>query len=196
MKDNIIIDDSYALIKSIQSLSFSSIVIIVLDNAGFELFTDLLLAHLIVKLSGCKIIFESKCYPWFVSDTTPLDFHWTLDACEKLGNENLNKLVSIWRGWIEIGQWQINSNEFWTTPITYWSLPTRAPLLYKILKDSDLVILKGDLNYRKMVHDGAWEVFGTDCRDKHLRKVLGRCLILDLFVCYEHARVILFLGLR
>jgi len=40
---------------------------------------------------------------------------------------------------------------FWTTQHPYQLIPEKDPKLLKELKKSDLVILKGDLNYRKCV---------------------------------------------
>ncbi|KFY16990.1 hypothetical protein V491_05149, partial [Pseudogymnoascus sp. VKM F-3775] len=39
---------------------------------------------------------------------------------------------------------------------SFWRLPTSAPRLYEDLKESTLVVFKGDLNYRKLVADAAW----------------------------------------
>jgi hypothetical protein len=48
-------------------------------SLGFELFTDLCLAHVLCTLNpSLVIIFHCKTIPWFVSDTIPDDFEWTL----------------------------------------------------------------------------------------------------------------------
>lgn len=56
---------------------------IILDNSGFELFTDLILADFLVS-SGMteQVIFHPKDMPWFVSDVTPHDFFFTLEALQ------------------------------------------------------------------------------------------------------------------
>ena len=47
---------------------------IILDNAGFELYTDLLYASYLLE-SGLttSVVLHAKCFPWFVSDATPED---------------------------------------------------------------------------------------------------------------------------
>ena len=49
---------------------------IVLDNSGFELITDLVLADFLLSSKlATKIHFYGKTIPWFVSDTTLHDFN-------------------------------------------------------------------------------------------------------------------------
>ncbi|KAI0759122.1 DUF89 domain-containing protein [Fomes fomentarius] len=51
----------------------------VLDNAGFELFTDFVFADFLVTYTPyvSKVVFHPKLIPWFVSDVTPSDFKST-----------------------------------------------------------------------------------------------------------------------
>ncbi len=52
---------------------------VILDNAGFELVTDLVLADFLVSAGLAKQIrFHGKSIPWFVSDVTKQDFEWTI----------------------------------------------------------------------------------------------------------------------
>ncbi|CAG9116474.1 unnamed protein product [Plutella xylostella] len=55
---------------------------IVCDNAGYELVTDLLLADFVIQSTIAeRVRFHVKSIPWFVSDVTPNDFTWTIEAC-------------------------------------------------------------------------------------------------------------------
>jgi hypothetical protein len=51
------------------------------------------------------------------------------------------------------GQLMLRPNDFWTAGGSYWRLPKAEPELYEDLKESELVIFKGDLNYRKLTAD-------------------------------------------
>ena len=45
---------------------------------------------------------------------------------------------------------------FWTLPYAFGDMPAKDAGLLKELQKSDLVIFKGDLNYRKLTFDGDW----------------------------------------
>jgi hypothetical protein len=45
---------------------------------------------------------------------------------------------------------------FWTSPYAFTEMQTVAPDLYADLKQSALVLMKGDLNYRKLLADLGW----------------------------------------
>ena len=152
---------------------------IVLDNAGFELFVDLVLAgYLLAAGLATQIILHPKSMPWFVSDVIPADFAALLAALanpkafystledehsdskpEPLsdrGTVDLSFLFQHWSGLHSEGQLILRPNDFWTLPVSYWDLPKDAKL-YEDLKQSELVIFKGDLNYRKLTVDAMWE---------------------------------------
>ncbi|KAJ3290248.1 hypothetical protein HK104_006897 [Borealophlyctis nickersoniae] len=134
---------------------------IVLDNAGFELIADLCLADFLIH-SGIAdvIILHAKQMPWFVSDTTPRDLQWTIDEtakkAEELDDGLLKERVKRWRKLLAEKKWVVKVDPFWTLPYAFWNLPTAAAELYRDLGMADLVIFKGDLNYRKLVYDAEW----------------------------------------
>ena len=159
------------------------IVHIILDNAGFELFVDLVLAgYLIESGLATRVVLEGKAMPWFVSDVIPTDFGHLIDALrhphaffsttpnDAASNEQpppsvlsddeistLNFLAEHLTTLHTSSALTLRCSPFWTTPASYWRLPTLAPSLHDDLCASELVIFKGDLNYRKLVGDAMWD---------------------------------------
>ncbi|KAJ1944802.1 Hairy/enhancer-of-split with YRPW motif protein 2, partial [Linderina macrospora] len=76
----IVSNDSEKIWEIVSTLSGGR-VDIVLDNSGFELLQDVLLAHWLVKVGYAKhVVFHPKRVPWYVSDVTNEDFHWLTDS--------------------------------------------------------------------------------------------------------------------
>lgn len=151
---------------------------IILDNAGFELFVDLILAGYLLSAGlATQIVLHPKSIPWFVSDVLPADFTALLNALsdpqsfymtpseedrnagrepkvlsEKEASE-LSFLFQHWSGFHQEGKLPIRPNLFWTSAGSYWRIPGTEVDLYNDLKESELVIFKGDLNYRKLTGD-------------------------------------------
>ncbi|PKS11110.1 hypothetical protein jhhlp_002871 [Lomentospora prolificans] len=155
---------------------------IVLDNSGFELYVDLILAgYLLSSGLATNIVLHPKSIPWFVSDVLPGDFahiigclanpkpfYETPSDDESLQGktpppladsdaENLAFLFEQWSRFHAEGQVILRPNRFWTHGGSFWRMPTEAKDLFEDLKTSELVIFKGDLNYRKLVADAAWD---------------------------------------
>ncbi|KAI6656790.1 Protein-glutamate O-methyltransferase-like [Oopsacas minuta] len=129
----------------------------VLDNSGFELFTDLCFADwLITSNSATEVHFEIKNIPWFVSDVTPNDLHWTLEQLKSSPNKNLNLLADRWLGNFADKIWTYGCHPFWTLAHQFSTMQVTSPDLYTSLASGYLVILKGDLNYRKLLGDRDW----------------------------------------
>ena len=151
---------------------------IVLDNAGFELYVDLILAgYLLSSGLATHIVLHPKSIPWFVSDVLPSDFAHLLSSLanpkpfyetpsddENLQGktpapladadaENLAFLFQQWSRFHAEGQVILRPNRFWTHAGSFWRMPSEAKDLFEDLKLSELVIFKGDLNYRKLTAD-------------------------------------------
>ncbi len=152
---------------------------IILDNAGFELFVDLILAgYLLAAGLATQIVLHPKSIPWFVSDVLPADFAALLGALanpqgfysaledsnkskaqQPLSENEVADLSFLFQHWSTLhaeGQLIIRPNIFWTSANSYWHLPGSAPALNSDLQQSELVIFKGDLNYRKLTADAMW----------------------------------------
>jgi len=132
---------------------------VVFDNSGFELFTDLCLVDFLCAagLVG-KVRFYVKNMPWYVSDTMTKDFHWVLNYLTSQGeSESLRVAARRWQDYVSTGRWQLEEDGFWTLSYDYSEMKERDPHLYNKLSEADLIIFKGDLNYRKLVGDLDWD---------------------------------------
>lgn len=136
---------------------------IICDNSGAELFSDIYLAvFMIVHDYVNKVVLHVKSYPYFVSDATIDDFGKLVNILTK-NNSNSQLLELLSNKKIEV-----KSHKFWTEAKYFDELPKDLG----INKNStDLLIVKGDLNYRRLVMDKNWQT--TDSFEK-------RCLIKDI----------------
>lgn len=180
---NIIVNDlpaAYASLKSIREEKpmQDRRVDIILDNAGFELFVDLILASFLLSTKlATHIVLHPKSIPWFVSDVVPTDFVSLLSALaspqqfytsasddekhagktpQPLTENEIDDLTFLFRhlsGFHQEGHLVLRPNRFWTQAGSFWRLPKGEPDLLKDLKESELIIFKGDLNYRKLTGD-------------------------------------------
>ncbi|KAL2005218.1 hypothetical protein VTN00DRAFT_2428 [Thermoascus crustaceus] len=134
---------------------------IVLDNAGFEFFTDLLYAAYLLDsgLASC-VKFHTKDFPWFVSDVVPEDVASLFDHLGSpsifTNRQHLDQLVTRLNRFFDSGTITVTSHPFWTTAYSFHEMPTKAQDLFEDLQASYLVIFKGDLNYRKLTKDSLW----------------------------------------
>ncbi|XP_004440739.1 PREDICTED: protein-glutamate O-methyltransferase [Ceratotherium simum simum] len=131
---------------------------IVLDNSGFELVTDLVLADfLLASKLATEIHFYGKTIPWFVSDTTVHDFNWLIEQVKRSNHKWVSKCGVDWENHIKMGRWVYHDHIFWTLPHEFCAMPQVAPDLYAELQKAHLILFKGDLNYRKLTGDRKWE---------------------------------------
>jgi len=81
-----------------------SCIAIILDNAGFELFTDLCLADVLLDKVE-RIDFYVKAIPWFVSDALDADVHWLLNTLtDNKKFPVLKSLASRWQDYLTSGR--------------------------------------------------------------------------------------------
>jgi len=164
LQGNILTDNKGEAWQCLVAKGKGATVDIVMDNSGFELFTDLCLAEFLVTSGmAAKVRMRVKDQPWFVSDTTPQDITWTLNQLAR-GVDNTDPLVVLadrWSSYIKSGVWTVQADSFWTYPHSFNMMASTDPTLYSELGEADLVIFKGDLNYRKLVGDLNWETTVT-----------------------------------
>ncbi len=123
----------------------------VCDNAGRELVADLLLVdRLLADDLAASVTLHLKPSPYFVSDATARDLADCLGALPgDLGHAAGERL----RAAAAAGRLVVAADAFWCAPLELRDAP---PHLAAELAAADLVVLKGDLNYRRLVGDAAW----------------------------------------
>jgi hypothetical protein len=153
-RHNLLIDDtgrvSARLAAGVERVDF------VTDNAGREQLFDLALADFLLYQGWARtVVFHLKNQPFFVSDAMPQDAKALLGL---LRNEPLGKRLDEH---LAAGRLVLRDDPFWTTCLMFRQMP--APLAAE-LANSDLAILKGDVNYRRLLDDAHWP--HTACLDE------------------------------
>jgi hypothetical protein len=125
---------------------------LVTDNGGSELAMDLALADAWMSDFGARVTLHVKMHPTFVSDAT------IGDVWSTIGHMRERRLGTAARGErlaraFAVGQLRLLPDFFWSGPRFLWDLPGR---LRAEISGATLVILKGDLNYRRAVGDAVW----------------------------------------
>lgn len=140
---------------------------IVLDNAGFEFYTDLALTLFLLDSKLVKnVTFHCKTRPWMVSDTMVKDYALFLQDMQNKEwfpehQVELQYFVDSIEKYRLSGQFKLVDSEFWTSALDYWKLTPQETKyggaeLHDYFQKSTLVIVKGDLNYRKLTGDRQW----------------------------------------
>jgi uncharacterized protein with ATP-grasp and redox domains len=124
---------------------------IVLDNAGMELFTDLLLAEWLISQNLVdQVILHVKAYPTFVSDATTEDVNILIKLLEKNSSLSTKAFAGAFKHYCEEDRIMISTHEFWNAPLNFFEMPEQ---IHADLAKSDLIIFKGDANYRRIFGD-------------------------------------------
>jgi hypothetical protein len=152
--DNLLIDQSARLIELLHA---ATRVDFILDNTGQELVSDLIAVwQLLTSAPGRMVRLHAKRYPFYVSDAMVCDVDETVNA---LRNDHSPLLQRVGRGlkaFREQGRLSVEDHAFWTGPLHYPDLP---PDLLQQFARADVVVLKGDINYRRAISDRKWDVF-------------------------------------
>ncbi len=152
-EDDLIADDSAAAVDHI--MQTDGAVHFIADNTGTELAMDLALADALFDKGIQRIIFHLKLHPTFVSDTIVPDVHIMLAAMlSEERNQETKALGKRLRVALDEGRLRLAPGAFWNSPYTLREMPVRLSAAFK---EAALVIIKGDLNYRRMVDDALWE---------------------------------------
>jgi hypothetical protein len=145
----LVADDS-ALMWSLLDRTGPGTVCVVADNAGRELLPDLVLIdHVLETGRAAGVALHLKPYPHYVSDATTAD---VIDCLRRLVNASGRAAEVGRRLWAAMGTGRltIRTHPFSCAPLTYHHLPAD---LADEFATASITILKGDLNYRRLVGD-------------------------------------------
>ena len=125
---------------------------VVTDNSGSELvsdlsFLDLLLSNDLVGLVHLHV----KHQPFYVSDAMIPDVETTIAALT--ATPELSELGRRLGAYVAEGRIVLHDHPFWTTCLHHRHMPTD---LVGTLSLADLIMFKGDANYRRLVDDAHW----------------------------------------
>lgn len=135
---------------TLRSLLTGGTLCLVADNAGRELLPDLLLIdHLLRHGRAGRAVLHLKPYPYYVSDATTAD---VLDALKRLTSAEgaAGEAGERLRAALADGRLTLRAHPFACAPLPYTELPDD---LRREFAAADVTVLKGDLNYRRLIGD-------------------------------------------
>ncbi|MPY48661.1 damage-control phosphatase ARMT1 family protein [Streptomyces acidicola] len=142
----LVADDS----ESLWPLLTGGTLVVVADNAGRELIPDLLLADRLLRHDRIeRAVLHLKPYPYYVSDATTADL---VDAVRHLVAAEAPVGRSLWSA-LGDGRLTLRAHPFSCGPLPYADMPDDLRAEFAA---ADLTIMKGDLNYRRLVGDRLW----------------------------------------
>lgn len=146
---SLVADDSATLLPL---LTGADTLCLIADNAGRELIPDLLLiAHLLAHGRIERAVLHVKPYPYYVSDATTADVVDALRRLVKAPGEAASYGRRLWDALAD-GRLTVRAHPFSCAPLPYAEMPDD---LREELAPT-LTVVKGDLNYRRLVGDRMW----------------------------------------
>lgn len=148
----LVVDDSTALWQAL-AVARPGKVCLVADNAGPELLPDLVLAdHLLTTRRAASVVLHLKPYPYYISDATTAD---ALACLHRLtaASGHAADIGKRLRQAITSGRLILRAHPFSCAPLPYADMPAD---LRRDFSSARLTIMKGDLNYRRLVGDRHW----------------------------------------
>lgn len=158
----ILANDVAILAEYVDEMALPPRMDIIVDNAGFELFCDLCLADFLIHSGFASVVhLQLKAHPTFVSDAMAKDVMYTIEFLQQHHNAKgeeateMEALGNRWAQHVADGTWILAENFFWVQPQAMWQMPTD---LRSDMSNSQLVFVKGDANYRRLLGDRDWKL--------------------------------------
>jgi hypothetical protein len=149
----VIADDSTLLWEELERGKGGQ-VCLVADNAGRELLPDLaLIDHFLAHGLASRVILWVKPQPYYVSDATMADVLATLGRLRNAPEPEAGAIGDrLWQAMNE-GTLTVGSHPFFCAPLPFHDMPADLRTAFGGVA---MTILKGDLNYRRLVGDQLW----------------------------------------
>lgn len=126
---------------------------IIMDNAGTEEAFDLALADFLLRQDlASTVTLHVKMAPVLVSDVLGEDVFWLLDVLSDSGDPHKQLARSV-QNYLDDGRLRVVPDFYWNTDVPIRECPSR---LEKTFRDAQLVVAKGDANYRRITNDAIW----------------------------------------
>eukprot|EP01095_Lingulamoeba_sp_RSL-Kostka_P000292 TRINITY_DN10459_c0_g1_i1.p1 TRINITY_DN10459_c0_g1~~TRINITY_DN10459_c0_g1_i1.p1 ORF type:complete len:445 (-),score=114.06 TRINITY_DN10459_c0_g1_i1:143-1477(-) len=179
LNENLLVDDSNIISDHLlnKNCEGKKRLDVILDNFGYEFLTDVVLCEYLLSTNVVDVVvLHTKRNPYFVSDTMNQDVHNFIRLVENdsnhLNNVALETFINNFKERIVVLKGEdyftsvdsvisefdkkiiIVDNDFWTLPYEFEDFTDE---LYDYLSSSFLCIIKGDLNYRKLIGDRHWD---------------------------------------
>lgn len=127
---------------------------IVTDNVGFDLLFDLALADFLLHQGWvAQIMFHLKDRPFFVSDAMPGDAQRVIGMLQMAAEPAVAGLGQRLATSVRSGAILLTTDSFWSS---FRQLPALPDHLRAELAGADLIVFKGDVNYRRLLDDRRW----------------------------------------
>jgi len=124
------------------------------DNVGADSLYDLALAdHFLRHGWARRITFHLKNQPFFVSDAMPQDIRYMIAGLQRAESAIVASLGHRLNEALVSGRLTLTTHPFWTRCLGFRDMPRE---LHRQLEQADLIILKGDVNYRRLLDDRHW----------------------------------------
>ncbi len=163
---NLLVDDAPRVAEFFATRPIKNL-LYVCDNAGTELALDLVFMDFLLRANvganlhsrpmAEKIIVHLKPQPFYVSDAMPQDVEHTLAAFDQAqgeANDEIRALSKRLREHLKTKRLELRVHWFYPTPLHFFEMPDD---LWNMFRAADFAILKGDVNYRRVVGDAHWK---------------------------------------
>ena len=136
------------------------------DNVGSDILFDLALSDFLLSRGWSEnVVFHLKNQPYFVSDAMPGDIHQIVECLigQNKPQQQTTDLPQTYNEGVELGKrlekhlksgrLSLNDDPFWSSCLMFRQFPIH---LLNQLGESDFIIIKGDVNYRRLLDDLHW----------------------------------------